>query len=124
MLSTLPSRPVEVILDHDASEHLAVGDAGTYDVWFGPAASSSSDRHTRPQAEDTADQPVTVFRGEYKVGVLDRDSSAAWRPLLHEGRTVTTFATRRQAETGEWRLFVGLPLERSKRPGYEGSQNP
>jgi hypothetical protein len=120
--STLPFRRTEVVLDRDAAEHLAVGDADTFDVWFGPAAPSSSDSHTRPEAKGAADQPVAVFRGGYRLGVLDPEASAAWRPLLREGhdesRTVATFATRQQADNDEWRLLIGLPHAPSQ-PGNE-----
>lgn len=124
--STLPDQPIKVILDRDASEHLTVGDADTFNVWFGLAAISSSDQHTRAEAKDTTDQPVAVFRGDYQVGVLDPDASAPWRPLVHEGhnesRTVATHAIRQQADNGEWRLLVGLPSARSKQPANEGRQ--
>lgn len=125
--STLPFRPpIEVILDPDASEHLAVGDDDSIDVWFGLATPSSSGEHTQPEVKDTADQPVAVFRGDYQIGVLDPDASAAWRPLVQESRdenrTVTTYAARRQTDTGEWRLLIGLPYAPPKQPGNEDSQ--
>jgi hypothetical protein len=113
--STLPFRPpIEVILDADASEHLAVGDNDTIDVWFGLAPPSSSGEHT---------QPVPVFRGEYQIGVLDAEASAAWRPLVQESRdehrTVATYAARRHADNGEWRLLIGLPFALSRQPENE-----
>jgi hypothetical protein len=124
--SRLPFQPIEVILDPDASEHLAVGDDDTIDVWFGLAAPSSSGEHTQPEVKDTADQPVAVFRGEYQVGVLDPDTSAAWRPLVQKGhdesRPVATYAARRQADNGEWRLLIGLPYARASSQGNEDGQ--
>lgn len=124
--STLPFRPpIEVILDPDASQHLAIGDADTIDVWLGLTAPSSSGERTRPDAKDTTDQPVAVFRGEYQVGVLDPDASAAWRPLVEESHdengTVATYAARRQADNGEWRLLIGLPYAPHKQPGNQQS---
>jgi hypothetical protein len=111
--SSLPVRPVEVILSGDARQHLAVGDADIFEVWLAPATPESSPGHAVAQGENQADHLVAVFRGEHQVGVLDPDASAAWRPLVHESRevrqTVVTFATRKQADTGEWRLLVGPP---------------
>ena len=76
--------------------------------------------------KDTAEQPVAVFRGDYQIGVLDPDASAAWRPLVQENRdenrTVTTYAARRQTDTGEWRLLIGLPYAPAQQPGNEESQ--
>ena len=119
--STLPFRPIEVILDPDASEHPAVGDDDIIDVWVGLAAPSSPGERTQTEVENAADQPVAVFRGEYQVGVLDPDTSAAWRPLVLKGhdenRTVTTYATRRQADKCEWRLLIGLPYAPDKPAG-------
>ena len=124
--STLPDQPTRVILDRDASEHLAVGEADTFVVWFGPAAASSPDERSRSEAKDATDQPLAVFRGDYQVGVLDPDASAAWRPRVQEGhdesRTVSTYAIRQQADNGEWRLLVGLPHARSTQPGNEDDQ--
>jgi hypothetical protein len=112
--SSLPVRPVEVILSGDARQHLAVGDDDIFEVWFAPATPESAPGHAEAQGEDAADHLVAVFRGEHQVGVLDPDASAAWRPLLQESRevsqTLATFAARKQAETGEWRLLVGLPM--------------
>jgi hypothetical protein len=103
--SSLPFRPVEVILHRDASQHLAVGDADTFEVWFGPANPNSDHDHSQTEGENAANQPVAVFRGEYQVGVLHPNTSAAWRPLLHEGReascTVVTFATRKAVPTSQ-----------------------
>jgi hypothetical protein len=82
---------------------LDVGDADTLEVWFGVSTPSP----------DQATQPVIVFRGDYRVGVLDSEASAAWSALLHDsrgsGQTVVTFATRRLTDSGEWRLLTGLP---------------
>jgi len=75
--STLLFRRIEVILDRDAGEHLAVGDTNTIDVWLGLAAPGSPDKHSPPEAIAVADQPVAVFRGDYRVGVLDAEGSAA-----------------------------------------------
>jgi hypothetical protein len=112
--SSLPVRPVEVILSGDARQHLAVGDADIFEVWLAPATPESGPGHAVALGEDQADHLVAVFRGEHQVGVLDPDASAAWRPLVHESRevrqTVVTSATRKQADTGEWRLLVGLPM--------------
>jgi hypothetical protein len=124
--STLPFQPpIEVILAPDASEHLAVGDDDSIDVWFGLAAPSSSGEHTQPEVKDTAGQPVAVFRGDYQVGVLDPDASAAWRPLVQENRdenrTLTTYAARRQTGN-EWRLLIGLPYAPGKQPDNEDPQ--
>jgi hypothetical protein len=113
----VPSRlsfdPIEVIIDPDAREHLAVGACDTIDVWLELAELSSSGQPIEPEVKDTAQQPVAVFRGEYRIGVLDPDASAAWRPLIHKGRdesrTVATYAARRQAGNGQWRLLIGLP---------------
>lgn len=119
--STLPWRPVEVILDQDVSQFLDVGDADTFEVWFAHAASSSAHEHIQVAAEDAARQPVAVFRGDYRVGALDAETSAAWRSLVQEGRdehrTVVTFATRRRADDGEWRLLIGLPYAGRGHPG-------
>lgn len=64
---------------------------------------------------------MAVFRGDYQIGVLDPEASAAWRPLVHggdgENRTVTTYAARRHADNGEWRLLIGLPYAPAKQPG-------
>lgn len=111
--SGLPIRPVEVILSGDASQHLAVGDADIFEVWFASASPGSVPGQPLVQEQDAAGELVAVFRGEHQIGVLDPDASAAWRPRLYEGRersqTVVTFGTRRQADNGEWRLQVGLP---------------
>lgn len=112
--SSLPVRPTEVILSGDASQHLAVGDADIFEVWLTLVTPGSAPGHGMAESADASDHLIAVFRGEYQVGALDSDASAAWRPLLHESRevsqTVVTFATRKQADTGEWRLLVGLPL--------------
>lgn len=101
--SSLPFRPVDVILDQGAAQHLDVGDADTFEVWFG----------TGTPSPDQAPQPVIVFRGDYRVGVLDPEASAAWTAQLHDsrgtGQTVVTFATRQLTDNGEWRLLTGLP---------------
>jgi hypothetical protein len=109
----LPLQPVDVILDPDAGLHLAVGDADTFEVWLGPGAPSSS----AGQAEDRgAGLPVAVFRGDYHVGVLDPDTSAAYWPLVQDagaaGQTVVTMATRKQAGDDQWRLLINLPHPR------------
>jgi hypothetical protein len=121
--STLGFRQTEVILDRDVGEHLAVGDANTIEVWLGLAAFGSPDKHRPPEAIAAADEPVTVFRGDYRVGVLDPEASAAWRPLVHRGHdeshAVVTFATRQQADGGEWRLLIGFPYTPSNHQGNE-----
>jgi len=112
--SRLPFQPVDVILGRDAGQHLAVGDASTFEVWFELAAREPERGHGQAADGGTGGQPVAVFRGEYQVGVLDRETSAAWRPLVEEGRDrghiVVTSATRKHAGNGQWRLLVGLPL--------------
>lgn len=116
--STLPFQPIEVILDRDADEHLAVGDADTIDVWLGLGGPGSPGEQSTSEAIGAADQQVVLFRGDYRVGVLDPDASAAWLPLVRQGRdesrTIATWATRQQARNGEWRLLVGTPHTRSK----------
>jgi hypothetical protein len=118
--SRLAFQPVDVVLDHDAGQHLAVGDAGTFEVWFDLAVRDLERGHSQPADGDTGDQPVAVFRGEYQVGVLDPETSAAYRPLVQEGRDgghiVVADAARKQAGNGEWRLLVGLPLARRGPP--------
>ena len=78
--SRLPFQPVDVILGHDAGQHLAVGDAGTFEVWFDFAAREPERGHGQAVDGDKGGQPVAVFRGEYQVGVLDGETSAAYRP--------------------------------------------
>ena len=60
VFSSLSFRPVEVVLDEGAAEHLDVGDADTFEVCV-------SGQHANP---DQAPQPVIVFRGDYRVGML------------------------------------------------------
>lgn len=111
--STLPFRPIEVVVDREASKHLGVGEADAFEVWLAPATPDSG--HDRPEAdsEDIPARPVAVFRGDYQVGVLDPDASDAWRPVLYEsqgrGQIVTTVAARKPVGNNEWRLLVGLP---------------
>ena len=101
--SGLPFRPVDVILDQGAGRHLDVGDADTFEIWFGLSSAGP----------DQAPQPVIVFRGDYRVGVLDSEASTAWSALVHDGggtgQTVLTFATRQRTGNGGWRLLTGLP---------------
>ena len=118
--SRLPFQPVDVIPGRDAGQHLAVGDASTFEVWFEFAAREPERGHGQAADGGTGGQPVAVFRGEYQVGVLDRETSAAWRPLVEEGRDrghiVVTSATRKHAGNGQWRLHIGLPLARRGSP--------
>lgn len=117
--STLPIQPVEVIVHQEASHHLGVGEAETFWVWFG-AATPDSD-HDQPLAdnEDVSASAVAVFRGDYRVGVLDPHASEAWWPVLHEsqsrGQIVTTIAARKPADNGGWRLLIGLPYRPARR---------
>jgi len=114
--SRLPVQPVDVLLGHDAGQHLAVGDADTFEVWLDLATRDAERRHGQATDGDTDGPPVTVFRGGYQIGVLDSQASAAYRPLVREGRStghiVVTHAARKQAGNGEWRLLIGLPLAR------------
>jgi hypothetical protein len=107
--SSLPIRSVDVILDEVAAQHLDFGDADTFEIWFGLSTAGP----------DQASQPVIVFRGDYRVGVLDSEASTSWSALLHDsrdmGQTVVTFATRQRAGNGEWRLLTGVPREAGKR---------
>jgi hypothetical protein len=86
--SRLAFQPVDVVLDHDAGQHLAVGDVGTFEVWFDLAVCDLERGHGQPADGDAGDQPVAVFRGEYQVGVLDPEISSAYRPLVQEGRAL------------------------------------
>jgi hypothetical protein len=108
--SSLPVRPVDVILAEDASQHLAVGGADIFEVWLALVTPGPVPGQPTNQGQDV----VAVFRGEHQVGVLDPKASAAWRPRLHESQersqTLVTFGTRRQADNGAWRLLVGLPM--------------
>lgn len=120
VLSTLPVRPVEVIVDPGASQHLSVGENDTFEAWFAPAAPGSGDDRRLADSEKLSAPPVAVFRGSYQVGLLDRHASGAWWPVLHEsqdrGQIVITSAVRKLAVNGEWRLLVGLPYRPSLRP--------
>lgn len=109
----LPFHPVEVILDREAGQHLAIGGDDTFVVWFAPAEPDSSQDHLQSDGEAQAGQPVAVFRGDYQIGVLDSGSNARWLPLVQQSRaaaqSVVTFAVRTRNDDGEWQLLVGLP---------------
>jgi hypothetical protein len=120
VLSTLPVRPVEVIVDLGASQHLSVGENDMFEVWLAPAAPGSGDERHLADSEERSAPPVAVFRGSYQVGVLDRHASSAWWPVLREsqdrGQIVITSAVRKPAVNGEWRLLAGFPYRPSRRP--------
>ena len=117
VLSTLPVRPVEVIVDPGAIQHLSVGENDAFEVWLAPGTPGSADERHPADSELSAPPLVAVFRGSYQVGVLDRHASSAWWPVLHEsqdrGQIVITSAIRKPTVNGEWQLLVGLPYRPS-----------
>jgi hypothetical protein len=98
-----------VSLDPAAGEALAVGEDDAVEVWLDEARPD-------PGAEvsaSAAEQPIVVFRGQQRIGVLGPEASHAYRHAIHEAReaglTPVTLATRGRDDDGTWHLHLGPP---------------
>jgi hypothetical protein len=125
----------DVILDPAAQESLAVGDSNllgddiatiggdVIEVWLGYPGSGrapAADGHgagSEPPAAD--DEPLVVYYGEERVGVLGPEASNAYRQAVREAHDAGVIpiipATRRQADDGSWHLRLGVPIPRPYR---------
>jgi hypothetical protein len=88
----------EVILDHGADRWLAIGEEDVFDVWLCTAR---------------ANEPLIVFRGDERVGVLGATADAVYRPIVaesgHEEVVVVVPAVRSRAADSGWRLRICQP---------------
>jgi hypothetical protein len=96
-----------VILSPEAQDPLAVGEADIFDVWLDCAG---------PEPDSGApgdDEPISVFRGEQRVGLLGPQASRAYHHAVQEAREAglvpVTVTTRSKASDGSWQLNLGLP---------------
>jgi hypothetical protein len=130
-----PDRHVhaDVILDPAAQELLAVGDStitgneiailggDVIEVWldyprFGRGSfTGGHGAGNEPAADD--DQPLVVYYGEERVGILGPEASNAYRQAVREAHDAGVIpiipATRSQADDSSWHLRLGLPIPRS-----------
>jgi hypothetical protein len=122
----------DVILDPAAQESLAVGydniigddiaisGGDVTEVWLshpgsgrGPATGAHG-AGSEPAPGD--DQPLVVYYGEERVGVLRPEASNAYRQAVREAHDAGVIpiipATRSQADDGSWHLRLGVPMPR------------
>jgi hypothetical protein len=99
----------QVVLDPAAGEVLAVGDDDAIEVWLEEA-------RPEPGAQvpgTAAEQPIAVFRGQQRAGVLGPQASHAYRHAIREaseaGLTPVSLALRSQDNDGTWHLHLGPP---------------
>jgi hypothetical protein len=97
----------QVLLDPAAGEVLAVGEDNAVEVWL-------DEIRPEPGAEiPAAEQPIAVFRGQQRAGVLGPQASHAYRHAIREAReaglTPVSMATRSRDNDGTWHLHLGPP---------------
>jgi hypothetical protein len=108
VISQRPWKQIDVILTPGAQRYLDIGDADTFRVQFSLA--DRWDAHNQQPGEDITDQPVAIMRDGHQVGVLDAETSAACRPMLEAGHTMSTAGKRKRDDHGQWRLLISRPL--------------
>jgi hypothetical protein len=99
----------QVNLDPAAGEALAVGEDDAVEVWLEEV---SPEPGVEVPGTDT-EQPIAVFRGQQRVGVLGPQASHAYRHSVYEAReaglTLVSFAFRSRDDDGTWHLYLGSP---------------
>jgi hypothetical protein len=118
-----PHLRAEVILNPTAQESLAIGagdetDDGIIEVWLdypGSGRGLAADaRGAGGEPGVAGDEPLVVYYGEERVGVLGAEASDAYRQAVREaydaGLIPEIRATRSQADDGSWHLRLGMPI--------------
>jgi hypothetical protein len=108
VISQRPWKQIDVILTPDAQRYLDIGDADSFRVEF--SLTGRQDADNQQPSENITDRPVAILRDGHQVGVLDAETSAACRPMLGAGHTMSTAAKRKRDEHGQWRLLISRPL--------------
>jgi len=110
VISQRPWKQLEVTVTPGAQRYLDIGDADTFRVEFSLA--DRQDSLNQQLGEHSTDQLVAILRDGHQVGVLDAETSAAYRPMLGggPGNGMSTAAKRKRDEHGQWRLLISRPL--------------
>jgi hypothetical protein len=121
-LGPAPHVLADVILDPTAQESLAVGagditDSGIIEVWLdypGSGHGLAADARGGGEPPVSGAEPLVVYYGEERVGVLAPEASDAYRLAVREaydaGLVPVIEATRGQADDTSWHLRLGIPL--------------
>lgn len=104
----------QVDLDSEAQTVLDIDSHNPIAVWLDFAGPGSHDAGTAALPAPSADAPVLVFLGDYRIAKLSAEPSQLYRPAVQEAREagviVVVPAMRDRAEDGSWRLYIPWPL--------------
>jgi hypothetical protein len=96
-------RQSRVIIDPEGQEALTVGSHDIVEVWF-----------SKPVSGEGLDEPVVVFRGEERVGILDPEAANIYRSAIQHaydsGRIPVIDAIRIHGQDDSWELYIGGPV--------------
>jgi hypothetical protein len=131
ILSDPRRQPAEVTLDPGAQETLSIPAHDVMNVWLrlsspqgprpGPAGAS-------PETHPGEDNPVEVYLGDQRIGVLSPQARQAYLADVERSRDAdlmpVTLAIRSKASNSSWRLHVGRPLHPIPKGQDAGSGSP